>query len=206
MLVHELRNPLSVIRLKTSENSSGGKAVHQAVLEMAQIIERVEQSETLDHADAPSQRTRVDLGSVLRETAAEHPASSRMGIDAPTGLVVETDEDLLRRILKTLLENAWKYSPDASSIVLAASDKSHDGIDGVQLSILNEAGEAGFPDAGKLFTKYYRSKGAHRRPGSGLGLFLVASWAKALGGTVRYKEVTAENGNPLLCFSLWLPK
>jgi len=206
MLVHELRNPLSVIRLKTSENSSGGKAVHQAVLEMAQIIERVEQSETLDHADAHSQRTSVDLGSVLREIAVEHPASSRVDVDAPTGLMVETDEDMLRRIVKNLLDNAWKYSPEASRIALAASARSHDGVNGVQLSVLNEAGEAGVPDAGKLFTKYYRSKGAHRRPGSGLGLFLVASWAKALGGSVRYGEVGAANGNPLLCFSLWLPK
>jgi signal transduction histidine kinase len=206
MLVHELRNPLSVIRLKTSENSAGGKAVHQAVLEMAQIIERVEQSETLDHADAHGKRTSVDLGSVLREIAAEHPASPRVDIDAPTGLVVETDEDLLRRIVKNLLDNAWKYSPDASVIVLAASGRSHDGVDGVKLNVLNEVGEAGVPDAGKLFTKYYRSKGAHRRPGSGLGLFLVASWAKALGGNVGYEEIAAANGNPLLCFSLWLPK
>lgn len=206
MLVHELRNPLSVIRLKTSESSSGGKAVHQAALEMAQIIERVEQSETLDRTTAQRSRTDVDLGAVLREIAGEHPASARLDIDVPAGLSIRTDRDLLRSIVRNLIDNAWKYSPDSTRIAIDAVERSHDGVDGAQLNVVNEVGDAGVPDAGKLFTKYYRSKGAHRRPGSGLGLFLIASWAKALGGIVGYDELAAVNGNPLLRFSLWLPK
>lgn len=206
MLVHELRNPLSVIRLKTSESSSGGKAVHQAALEMAHIIERVEQSETLDRTTAQRSSTGVDLGAVLREIAEEHPASARLEIDVPTGLSIRTDRELLRSIVRNLIDNAWKYSPDSTRIAIDAVERSHDSVDGAQLNVINEVGDAGVPDAAKLFTKYYRSKGAHRRPGSGLGLFLVASWTKTLGGTVGYDELAAVNGTPLLRFSLWLPK
>ena len=61
MLTHELRNPLSVIRLVTNDGTSSGKAVHKAVLEMAQIIERVEQGEKLEDADVRRQRVSVDL-------------------------------------------------------------------------------------------------------------------------------------------------
>lgn len=206
MLIHELRNPLSVIRLMTSENSSSGKAVHKAVLEMAQIIERVEQSETLETAAAQSQKARVELGSALREAAIDHPASSRLDIDAPADLAVETDEGILRSIVRNLLDNASKYSPDASRIRLVLAERSYGGVHGAQLSILNEVGEAGAPDVDKLFTKYYRSKGAHRQPGSGLGLFLVASWAKNLGGNISYEQVDGGNGNAFVRFSLWLPK
>lgn len=206
MLVHELRNPLSVIRLKTSESSSGGKAVHQAVFEMAQIIERVEQSETIDKSTAQKSSTDVDLGVLLREMTLEHPASTRLDIDVPSGLRIRTDRELLRSIVRNLIDNAWKYSPDSTRIAIDVAERSNDGVIGAQFNFVNEVGEAGVPDAGKLFTKYYRSKGAHRRPGSGLGLFLVASWVKALGGTVGYDELAAANGSHLLRFSMWLPK
>lgn len=206
MLTHELRNPLSVIRLVTNDGTSSGKAVHKAVLEMAQIIERVEQSEKLGDAGLQRQRTSVDLGPALREIAASHPASSQLGVVAPVNLVVETDEELLRSIVRNLLDNAAKYSPEGSRIHLVLTARSHAGSEGVELCVLNEVGDAGVPDVDKLFTKYYRSKGAHRRPGSGLGLFLVASWTKNLGGKISYELIDRGNDNSLVCFSLWLPK
>lgn len=206
MLVHELRNPLSVIRLMTSESSSNGKAVHKAALEMAQIIERVEQSETLESATGQNRRSSVNLGALLREIAMEHPVSFRLDVDAPADLTVETDEDLFRSIVRNLFDNAGKYSPEASRIGVVLIGKSLDGADGAHLSVLNEVGEAGAPDVAQLFTKYYRSKGAHRQPGSGLGLFLVASWAKSLGGNVSYEQIDGESGSSVVCFSLWIPK
>jgi signal transduction histidine kinase len=206
MLTHELRNPLSVIRLMTSEGSSSGKAVHRAALDMVQIIERVEQSEKLEDACVQDQKAICDLGSVLRNIAMEHPALSRLDVEAPACLTVNTDEDLFRSIVGNLLDNAAKYSPDGSRIQLLLADRSSGGVDGVQLSILNETGEAGAPEVQKVFTKYYRSKGAHRRPGSGLGLFLVAGWTKTLGGNVSYEQIDGANGKPFVRFSLWLPK
>ena len=206
MLIHELRNPLSVIRLMTSESSSNGRAVHKAALEMAQIIERVEQSETLENASAQSRKTRLNLGSVLREIAMEHSASPRLDVDAPVDLTVETDGDLFRSIVRNLLDNAGKYSPEASRINIVVVCRPFDGNDGVQLSVLSEVGDAGAPDVERLFTKYYRSKGARRQPGSGLGLFLVASWAKTLGGNMSYEQIDGANANSFVSFSLWLPK
>lgn len=206
MLVHELRNPLSVIHLRTSKNSPSGVAVHQAAREMAQIIERVEQSEALEHASPKTLKSNVDLGLLLRELAAEHTAASRILVDAPTQVTVASDRDLLRSIVINLLDNASKYSPDASPIHMALAEHSDDGTEGAQISIVNEVGEAGAPDAARLFTKYYRSQGAHRWPGSGLGLFLIANWAKSLGGTVGYDRDDDATGNTVVRFSLWLPK
>jgi len=206
MLTHELRNPLSVIRLMTSEISSSGKAVHKAALEMAQIIERVEQSEKIEDASMKSRRVEVNLSRLLWDIVCEHSVSSRLDLDVADDLTVETDENLLRSIVGNLLDNAEKYSPEASNIRLIGSGRRLDGVAGYQLSILNEVGEAGAPDAGKLFTKYYRSKGAHRRPGSGLGLFLVAGWARALGGNISYEQVEDASGTSYVSFNLWLPK
>ncbi len=206
MLTHELRNPLSVIRLMTSESSSSGKAVHKAALEMAQIIERVEQSEKLDDAGAQIQKTKVNLTRLVRDVAREHSVSSRLDLEIGDDLTIDTDERLLRSIVGNLLDNAEKYSLEASGIRLGLGGGSFEGVDGVQLSILNEVGEAGAPDPEMLFTKYYRSKGAHRRPGSGLGLFLVAGWARTLGGNIRYEQVDDASGTSFVSFCVWLPK
>lgn len=205
MLVHEIRNPLSVIRLKTAESSSSGKAVHQAVADMARIIERVEQSETLEYTARQSLYGEVNLASMLQEIAAEHPVSSRLGSDAPGEFTLRTDVELLRSIMRNLLDNAWKYSPVASRIYVNMRRKRFNDVEGVELSFINEVNEAGLPDINRLFTKYYRSKGAHRHPGSGLGLFLVASWAKALGGSISYEQIEGAGGNPAVRFILWLP-
>lgn len=206
MLIHELRDPLSVIRLMTSESSGSGKAVHKAALEMAQIIERVEQSEKLEDASARNQKTSVELGSVIRDIAMEHPASSRLDIEVPGDRTVETDRDLLGSIVRNLLDNAAKYSPNGSHIHLVLCGRTYDGADGAQVSVLNEVGEAGTPDVEKLFTKYYRSKGAHRQPGSGPGLFLVANWAESLGGNGSYEQIDGAAGNSFVRFNLSLPK
>lgn len=206
MLTHELRNPLSVIRLMTSESSSSGKAVQKAALEMAQIIERVEQSERLDDAGRHSHKTKVEVRHFLQDIAREHSVSSRLDLEVADDVTMETDENLLRSIVGNLLDNAGKYSPEASRIRLIGGNETFEGIDGVQLSVLNEVGETGVPEAEGVFTKYYRSKGAHRRPGSGLGLFLVAGWVKTLGGNISYQQIGSTNGKPLVHFGLWLPK
>lgn len=202
MLTHELRNPLTVIRLLTSGSTSGGKAVQQAALEMSMIIERVEQSERLEQGTPAVQKTHVRLNSMLGELVREHPAGSRIALEAPADITVTTDEDLLRSIISNLLDNAAKYSPEGSPIVVTVSQPPQGSA---EVTIANDIGDVGAPDVSKLFTKYYRSKGAHRQPGSGLGLFLVAGWVQALGGRIGYDLAEYPSGRQSVSFRLWLP-
>jgi signal transduction histidine kinase len=74
------------------------------------------------------------------------------------------------------------------------------GMPGLQISVQNFPGVAGLPDPKKIFEKYYRSPGAHRQTGSGLGLYLVHSFSALLGGHVTY-EVAQEQAR----FTLWIP-
>jgi signal transduction histidine kinase len=68
------------------------------------------------------------------------------------------------------------------------------------LRISNLPGPSGWPDVDKIFAKYYRSGGAQRRSGTGLGLYLSRSMAERLGGTLRY---IPDQQN--IRFELWLP-
>ena len=205
MLTHELRNPLALIRLVTNTDTPSGKTVERAALEMTGVIERVEQSEMLDDKAIQVHMTRVDLKAVLRDLAAHSPAAERLELDVQGDCAVFTDEGLVRSIVKNLLENAEKYSPAGSRIGVAAIVETVHGAEGVRISFSNDVGDAGVPDPERLFTKYYRSRRAHRHPGSGLGLFLVSNWVKAMGGKVSYECHENDDASQSVTFSVWLP-
>lgn len=206
MLTHELRNPLALIRLVTNADTPSGKTVEKAALEMTGVIERVEQSEKLDDKAIQAHMARLDLREVLRDLALHSPASARIDLDVRGDCAVITDEALVRSIVKNLLDNAEKYSPAGSRIRLAAIVNTIEGTEGVRISVSNKAGDAGVPDPEKLFTKYYRSRRAHRQPGSGLGLFLVSNWVKALGGKISYECFQNDDASQSVTFSLWIPQ
>lgn len=205
MLTHELRNPLGVIRLVTDTTSPNGKTIEKAALDMAGVIERVEQSEKLDSQPPSPDPSCISMRHFLDELAAVNPFRQRVRVICEEGLSVSTDGPILKSILQNLLDNAVKYSPADSTILLMATSKASDGRHGVKLEVINRTGEAGIPDPEKIYTKYYRNKRAHHQPGSGLGLFLVASWIKALGGKIDYRLLQNDDGLQSVSFALWLP-
>jgi signal transduction histidine kinase len=100
-----------------------------------------------------------------------------------------------------VLENAYKYS--APNTVIQVELAAHTGSNnkqGWRWVFENTAGEAGFPDAEKVFDKYYRSPSAQRQSGSGLGLFLVKSLLELMHGQVTYTPLQDK-----IRFEIWLP-
>lgn len=205
MLTHELRNPLGVIRLVTDTTSPTGKTIEKAALDMTGVIERVEQSEKLESQPPSPDPSYIGLGTFLDELAQNIPFRQRLRVHCDVGLSILTDGPILRFILRNLLDNAIKYSPAETPIMLVASSTSSDGEAGVKIEVINRTGEAGAPDPAKLYTKYYRNKRAHHQPGSGLGLFLVSSWVRALGGTIDYQLLQNDDGSQSVSFELLLP-
>jgi len=84
--------------------------------------------------------------------------------------------------------------------VLAAPQHTRAGV-GVSVTVTNSPGSAGEPDAGQVFRKFYRSPGARRRTGSGLGLYIAQGLSRLLGGSLRY-----ERDAHGLHFIVWLPQ
>lgn len=206
MLTHELRNPLSVIELLPGTDPTSVTTVRKAARDMADVIDRVEQSERIDGGQLQVEKAAVDLSQLLGQVAEHHSALDRLVIESKSSQLVLSDARLLQRIIENLLDNAAKYSKLGSEIRVELAADFRDGQKGAQLTVANEIGKAGPPDPDRLFTKYYRAKGAHRQPGSGLGLFLVASWVAALGGEITYRQEDQLNGAQLARFTVWVPK
>jgi signal transduction histidine kinase len=112
---------------------------------------------------------------------------------------VYADEQHVRVILQNLLSNALKYSPAGSAVELQLAPSSRAGTPGVVVSISNQAGAAGVPDADKVFSRYYRSAGARSQAGAGLGLWLCHTLASQLGSELHF-----HNDQSTIRFSFFL--
>jgi K+-sensing histidine kinase KdpD len=66
--------------------------------------------------------------------------------------------------------------------------------------VANVPGQAGRPDADKVFGKYYRHPAAQRISGTGLGLYLCDGLARQIGATMHYLPTEQD-----VIFELCLP-
>ena len=128
---------------------------------------------------------RLDLaevvGSVLRRAAKildRHPVMLQMAPDLP---MLDLDAVLFEQVLFNLFDNAAKYAPADTPIVLRAK---RDG-DMVVLQIIDEGAGIAPGDLVNIFEKFYRAeKGDRVRAGTGLGLAISRGFVEAMHGTI----------------------
>jgi two-component system sensor histidine kinase KdpD len=95
---------------------------------------------------------------------------------------IAADTALAETALANVIENAGKYAPDESTILIRAFRKDHS----VVIEVLDE-GE-GFPDAAlpRLFDKFARGVEGDGRPaGTGLGLAIARGFLEAQGASIQ---------------------
>ena len=204
MLSHELKTPLSVLRmavgLRAALSPHARRHAQQSVQDMDVIVERCLQVDRMWQRRHIAVQQACQLGDILAQLQIAGSEAERVQINLPDLPDFSTDTQLLRMVLGNLVDNALKYSPPGSAVQINASSQPHRGRPGILVSVHNAPGKAGWPDARQVFRKYYRSPGAHHKTGSGLGLYLVRSLTRQLGGWVRYAPSTAE-----VRFEFWLP-
>lgn len=194
-VTHDLRAPLRAIDAFVqaltedygAQLDAGGRRllehVRGAGRRMSELVDAL--LRLADFTHRPLRRTRLDLGVLAREVAAElRDATPERLVDltiAPN-LLVTGDAGLLRVALVNLLGNAWKYTrthPRAAIVLgtVAASDP--------PIFFVCDDG-VGFDMAGghKIFTPFGRLHGASEFEGSGIGLATVQRIVHRHGGSI----------------------
>ena len=188
---HELKTPLTGIRGFAEalaegvvEPAEAGRTIEAEATRMQRLV-----TDLLELARAGADDFRVDVAPtdlVALVVDAETVWSKRcadVGVELRTELpatcVVSTDGGRVRQVLDGLLENALRVTPAGRPIVVALHDRTlevRDGGPGLAPEDL--------PVAFDRSVLYERYKGV-RQVGTGLGLALVASLVRRLGGTVE---------------------
>ena len=195
-LSHDLRTPLTSL-VGLSESLAGSKpalapqqldlaqSLHAESLRMSTLV-----SNLLDMARIQSGEVKFNLewqaleevaGSALRASAPQlkqHSVSTRLPHELP---LLRYDAVLMERVLCNLLENAAKYTPAGSHIVVSAAQH------GAWMNVMVYDDGPGLPPGREeaVFEKFTRGERESAKPGVGLGLAICRAIVEAHGGTIR---------------------
>jgi heavy metal sensor kinase len=195
---HQLRTPLTALigQIEVALRRPRAADEYHAVLaqvqgQAGQLRQIVDMLLFLARADADARAPLLEPIDLARwlpahlETWAGHPRAGdlRVEVAAEGPLVVRAQPPLLGQLCDNLLDNACKYSPRGTPVVLRLDR----GESGVLLSVEDGGVGIGPEDLPHVFEPFYRSAQARRAgtPGVGLGLSVVQRIAQALGGTIR---------------------
>jgi len=198
---HELKTPLTVIQSHLEiliEDLAQGLSpeqlefltiAHESALHMRRMVLDLTDLAALQSGKMPLEIERVALdtviGSVLREM---EPVARSAGVtleaDCPP-LAVRADSGRVEQVLRNLLDNAIRFTPEGGGVALTAVVEEEPG----QVAIAVADTGIGIPpdELETVFEPFVQASRppAGRQRGSGLGLFVCRRIALALGGRIE---------------------
>jgi signal transduction histidine kinase len=208
---HELRTPLTIMRGNlelVARDPSMAKderdaALRDAIAEAERMTQLVDDLLALARVDAgmamPEQH--VALAPLVRAVGDEtHAAGENRTVSVTIGSEtagVRGSENLLRRVLENLTDNAVKYTRPDGSISLSLVEEG----DAAILTVADDGVGMSADEVAHVFDRFWRSDDSRERVGSGLGLAIARAVVEAHGGSI---EVVSEP-NAGTTFTVRLP-
>ena len=204
-LDHELKNPLTAIRLALANVSADDSSAPQRDRGLGSIDEQVLRLSRLtadlrkiaDVETSPLARRPVDLTALLEEAVevvGEQPRAEgrRISLDLPRAPwplpLVPGDEDLISLALVNLVDNAVKYTPVGGRVEVRGRETP----EGVLVEVADTGQGIPAADLPHVWDELFRSPSARVVAGSGLGLPLVRAVVERHGGTVSAQSREGE--------------
>ena len=211
VLAHELRNPLSPIRnsaellrllpVNSDEGRMALEVINRQVAHMTRLIEDLLDVARITGGKLELRRARVLLSEVVDAATETNRAlleENEQPLDIslpPRPVYLDADLTRLAQVVANLLNNASKFSPRGSRIVLTAALEG----DEVVLSVRDRG--VGIPASGltKIFEIFCQAPSGERTHGGlGIGLTLAKRLAELHGGTVRAESEGAGRGSEFI--------
>jgi len=208
---HELRTPLTALKgyIDVLRRGAGrdSDALESALSAMGREAERMRELvldlltlARLDAQRAPNVEdfdVNAEIGDMLDEGFPGMPEHVERHL-APSPLTVRADRNAFGSVVRNLLANACKYAPGAAQRWTTSIDAGRARVD------LHDAGPGiAASDLPHVFERFYRGEKTRAREegGSGLGLSIVRSVARAQGGDVAIDSVEGAGTT----VTVWLP-
>ena len=186
---HELRTPLTVVqgmaqtlpRLRQDMDIVVRDRIEDALRKhadrLAVLLDELLDLDRLSRGELQTQRYPIDVAVILRAVVARTELD-RIHLDAPDHLEVEVDAVQFERIVTNLLDNATKYAATgAINVHLEVTREQR-----LRLEVVD--GGPGIPPdhLEQVFEPFHRASDLDAQPGTGIGLSLVAEFARLHGG------------------------
>ena len=208
---HELKTPLTIIgadvdilAMDQGENEWLSD-IQKQVKQLTGLTNDLVFLSRMEEADTPMQKLPFPLSDVVSETAASFQALAQAQGKTFTAeispmLTLDGDEKSIAQLVRLLLDNALKYSPEGGSVSLALEKYGRQ----CRLSVSNTTDNPLPLDNLKaLFERFYRADPSRNSQtgGHGIGLSVAKAIVTAHGGKI---QATSEDGHSL-CITAFLP-
>jgi two-component system sensor histidine kinase KdpD len=212
-LTHELRTPLTSIRAAATTLIHGEGLDDAVRLDLATIVDEESSrldaliGEAVEMAEIDANVVQIHAVPQHTRTLLERALEKSHTVLAPHRAVIEVEEpddpawfdpDLLGRVFRHLLENAARYSPPRSRIVLS----SRRAAGKLEFSVEDNGPGIDAADLPLIFEKFYRGKkGAVVGKGTGMGLAIARAILLAHGGGIEVASTPGQGTR----FRFWVP-
>ena len=195
---HDLRTPLSSIigsvstlrslqhKLKKSVRDDLLENIEEEANHLSRFVANLLDMTKIEGGAITLSKDNIEISDVIatavRRAKQTWPNRQIITKIAGNNLIVEGDAVLLGQLIFNLLDNANKYTPQATATTVNAE------ADGefVVLKIEDEGIGIPPPELDPVFEKFYRvTQGDGRAPGTGLGLAICRGIASAMGGSIK---------------------
>lgn len=215
-IAHELRTPLAGIQgtveamqdgvfPPTSENLA---TIHEEVMLLNRLVEDLRLLAIAEAGQLRLEAAPVDLGELCRREVTGFQALARsQGVTLQADTIshlppVCGDEQRLGQVLKNLIDNALRHTPQGGTIVVCTrADPS-----GATLTVADSGAGIPVEEAARIFDRFYRAdRSRDRATGrTGLGLAIARQLVEAHGGRIWVQSPPPgrDHGSE---FGLWLP-
>lgn len=194
---HELKTPLTVINADTdiiemqNGKSEWTDSIKAEVTRLASLTEKLVMLAKMDEGSQSIIMTDFSLSDAIEETVRSFSAVALSQGNKLELSVEQTtyygNEDLIRRLISILIDNALKYSDKGSDIEITLTDSGGK----KQLVVKNKNETFSAKDADRIFDRFYRgdSSRSSETAGHGIGLALAKSIISAHKGKISVKKV-----------------
>lgn len=215
---HEIKTPLTIVRaaaILLQRHPRLPKVEREELLEkIVYQCDRINDiiNELFENAQVEDVQPRLvpealNLGEVTRAVLRDvhyQPELITFRLDLPESLPpIWADRSRLRKVIRNLIENAVKYSPQGGTITVSSCGRG----DVVQWQIEDQGLGISAEDLPKIFTKFFRAGNANTRAirGMGFGLYLVKKNVELNHGSIRVESKLGKGTVFTLEFPRWQP-
>ena len=207
---HELKTPLTTIKLlahllqrkdvTAEEQLDYSKTIAIECDRQIDFVGNLLDLSRIESGAYKLRKMRVDVRELISScVAVEHHRAESLGLRLTTNVPAELpdvsgDFEALRRVIRGLIDNAIKYTPEGGLIAVSARE-----VDGMLAFSVSDTGK-GIPEAdqGHIFEKFYRVASEEQNgstpepgtaaPGVGLGLYLAQHIVSQLDGEISVES------------------
>jgi two-component system sensor histidine kinase QseC len=199
---HELRTPIAAIRtqaqvaLGEADDALRQQALRNTLAGCDRAARLVDQLLTLSRLEAAAAPAigRVNLSALVQQVVADLAPQAvgkrqQIELDAEPGCTWPGNETLLRVLVRNLVDNAIRYSPDTARIRVRVQQ-----ADGASVLVVEDSGPGlSESDRQRLGERFFRVLG-HGESGSGLGWSIVQRVAAVHGLSIQLAPSTELGG------------